>query len=177
MWLCEDKLKRKTAHFWLLSASQTRACLSSLIERLSYDLENVFAICFTDQCLAKLKQSFFLFPLRKLLIWAVNSSIAQSHYYISNDVKAKLSRKFHGEMTLFASAFAKPMTIRARLFLFDKPIKCFAFLFTFCFCVYFSRSYESRSIARAPHPSSPSLNPSTCPPKFTQLPIHFRSMK
>ena len=34
---------------------------------------------------------------------------------------------------------------RARSFLFDKPMKCFAFLFTFCFQVYFSRSYESRS--------------------------------
>ena len=41
---------------------------------------------------------------------------AQSHYCISNDVKAKLSRKFHGEMTLFASAFPKPMKIRASLF-------------------------------------------------------------
>ena len=49
-------------------------------------------------------------------------------------------------MTLFAPAFAKPMKIRARLFLFDKPIKCFAFLFMFCFYVCFSRSYESRSI-------------------------------
>ena len=40
-------------------------------------------------------------------------------------------------MTLFAAAFAKPMKIRVRLFLFDKPIKCFAFLlrsvFTFIF--------------------------------------------
>ena len=36
----------------------------------------------------------------------------------------------------FASVFAKPM----------KPIKCVAFLFTFCFYVYFARSYESRSI-------------------------------
>ena len=110
----------------------------------------MFAICFTDQCLARLKQSFSLFPPRKLLIWAVKSSIAQSHYCISNDVKAKcrsLSRKFHGEMKLFASAFAKPMKILARLCLFDKPIKCFAFLFTFCFYVYFSRLYESRSIA------------------------------
>ena len=74
------------------------------------------------------------------------SSIAQSHYCISNDVKAKLSRKFHGEMTLFASAFTKPVKIR--FFLFDKPIKCFAFLFTFRFYVCFSRSYESRSIVR-----------------------------
>ena len=63
------------------------------------------------------------------------SSIAQSHYCISNDVKAKLSRKFHGEMTLFASAFTKPVKIR--FFLFDKPIKCFAFLFTFRFYVVF----------------------------------------
>ena len=96
----------------------------------------VLAICFTDQCLERLKQSFSLLPPRKLLIWAVNSSIAQSYYCISNDVKAKcrsLSRKFHGEMTLFASAFAKPMTIRARQFLFDMPMKCFAMLFTFCF--------------------------------------------
>ena len=30
MWLCEDKLKRKTVHFRLPSASQKRACLSSL---------------------------------------------------------------------------------------------------------------------------------------------------
>ena len=44
----------------------------------------------------------------------------------SKDVKAKcrlLSRKFHGEMTLFASAFTFPMKIHAHLFLFDKPIK------------------------------------------------------
>ena len=96
----------------------------------------------------KIKQSFSLFPPRKLLIWAVNSSIAQSHYCISDDVKPKcrsLSRKFHGEMTLFACAFAKPMKVHARLFLFDKPIKCFAHLFTFCSYVCFSRPYESRS--------------------------------
>ena len=49
-------------------------------------------------------------------------------------------------MSLFASVFAKTMKIRARLFLFDKPINCFAFLFTFCFYVYFSRSYESRNL-------------------------------
>ena len=108
-----------------------------VLERLSYDLEKVFAICFTGQCLARLKQSFSLFPSRKLQKWAVNSSFAQLHYCKSNDVKAKLSRKFHGEMTMFAAAFAKPMKIRAHLFLFDKPIKCFAFLlrsvFTFIF--------------------------------------------
>ena len=108
--------------------------------------QKVFAICFADQCLARLKQSFSLLPTRKLQIRAVNSSIAQSHYCVINDVKAKFSRKFHGEnMTLFLSDFAKPMKIRARLFLFDKPIKCFAFLFTFCFHVYFSKSHESRS--------------------------------
>ena len=31
MWFCEDKLKGKTAHFRLPSASQKRACLSSLL--------------------------------------------------------------------------------------------------------------------------------------------------
>ena len=31
MWLCEDKLKGKTAHFRLPSGSQKGACLSSLI--------------------------------------------------------------------------------------------------------------------------------------------------
>ena len=87
-------------------------------------------------------------------------------------------------MTLFASAFAKPMTIRARLFLFDKPIKCFAFLFTFCFCVYFSRSYESRSIAFSKGHSE--YAPITVLPrihrpriKFIQirlLPISFRNV-
>ena len=30
MWLCDDKLKEKTGHFRLPSASQKRACLSSL---------------------------------------------------------------------------------------------------------------------------------------------------
>ena len=77
-----------------------------------------------------------------------NSSNVQSHYCTSNDVKAKcksLSRKFHGQMTLFASAFAKPMKICARLFLFDKPIKCYAFLLTSSFYIYFSRSHESCS--------------------------------
>ena len=52
---------------------------------LSYDLEKVFAVCFTDQWLVRLKQRVFLFPPRRLQIWAVNSSIAQSHYCISND--------------------------------------------------------------------------------------------
>ena len=38
---CEDKLKGKNAHFRLPSASQKRACLSSLIlETLSIDDEN-----------------------------------------------------------------------------------------------------------------------------------------
>ena len=27
-------------------------------------------------------------------------------------------------------------------YLFDKPMKCFAFLFAYCFYVYFLRSYE-----------------------------------
>ena len=81
---------------------------------------------FRGACLARLKQSFSLFPPRKLQIWAINSSIAKSHYCISN------------EMTLFASAFAMPMKIRARLFLFDKPIKCFAFLHLFArLCLFF----------------------------------------
>ena len=31
MWLCDDKLKEKTDHFRLPSASQKRACLSSLL--------------------------------------------------------------------------------------------------------------------------------------------------
>ena len=37
IWLCEDKLKVKVAHFRLPSASQKRACLSSLIGSLSND--------------------------------------------------------------------------------------------------------------------------------------------
>ena len=73
--------------------------------------QKVFAICFTDQCLARLKESTSSCPPRKLLILAADRAIAQSHYCISNDVKAKLSRKFHAETTLLASAFAKPMKI------------------------------------------------------------------
>ena len=112
--------------------------LNTSLERLSYDLEKVFAICFTDQSLVRLKLSFSLFPPRKLQIWAVNNSIAQSHYCISDDVKAKLS--FHGEMTLFASVFAKPMKIRTRLFLLDRPIKCFAF------CLYHMKVTQSLKV-------------------------------
>ena len=41
-----------------------------------------------------------------------------------------------------------PRSLCAGLFLLDKAIKCFAFLFKFCFHVYFSRSNESRSIER-----------------------------
>ena len=72
--------------------------------------------------------------------------MAQAHYCISNDVKAKLYSKFHGEITLFASASAKPMKIHVRLFFSNKPITCFAFLFMFCFYVYIQgNNYESRS--------------------------------
>ena len=105
-----------------------------------------------DQCLARLKQSFSLFPPRKLLIWVVSSSIAQSHYCISNDVKAKLSKKYQGEMTLFASAFAKPMNIRARLLLFDKPNKfarfCLRSVFTFIFQSHMKVALTSHKIVR-----------------------------
>ena len=38
MWLCEDKLKGETAHFRLPCESQTRACLSSLLLKMSQDL-------------------------------------------------------------------------------------------------------------------------------------------
>ena len=66
----------------------------------------------------KIKTTFLLIPAKETPNMGSKQSIAQSHYCISNDVKAKLSRKFHGEMTLFASAFAKPMKIRARLLVF-----------------------------------------------------------
>ena len=69
--------------------------------------------------LGSVKTRLLLIPAKETPNMAVNSSIAQSHYCNSNDVKAKcrsLSRKFHGEMTLFESAFAKPMKIRARFF-------------------------------------------------------------
>ena len=52
MWLCEDKLKRKTAHFRLPSASQTRACLSSLIQyhqvRYNARTRNMKSLCSQD---------------------------------------------------------------------------------------------------------------------------------
>ena len=115
--------KRDSSLFWM---SQCGAChpTGQILYHVTVSCKG--PICFTDQCFARLKHSFSLLPLRKLLIWAVNSSIAQSHYCISNDVKAKLSRKLNGKMTFFTTAFAKPMKIRARLFLFDRPIKCFA---------------------------------------------------
>ena len=37
MWLCENRLKGKTAHFRLPSASQNRACLRSLLGSFSND--------------------------------------------------------------------------------------------------------------------------------------------
>ena len=47
---CEDKLKGKTAHFRLPSASQKRACLSSLMTKdknLSIFLRQMEAVAFT----------------------------------------------------------------------------------------------------------------------------------
>ena len=87
-----------------------------------------------DQCLARLKQTL-LIPAKETPNKGSKQFDFPSHDCISNDVKAKLSRKFHGEMRLLAFVFAKPMKIRARLFLFDKPIKClhFTFVFTFIF--------------------------------------------
>ena len=41
MWLSEDKLKGKTAHFRLPSASQKRTCLSSLIKHKWYEGEKI----------------------------------------------------------------------------------------------------------------------------------------
>ena len=41
MCLCENRLKGKTAHFRLPSASQKRACLSSLILAPSYKLSMI----------------------------------------------------------------------------------------------------------------------------------------
>ena len=62
------------------------------------------------------------------------SSISQSHYCISNNIKVKcrpLSRKFHGEMTLLA----KPMKIHARLFcsIINVLHFCLRSVFTFIF--------------------------------------------
>ena len=42
MWLCEGKLKVKTSHFWLPSASQKRACLSSLLSEGHTDVAEHF---------------------------------------------------------------------------------------------------------------------------------------
>ena len=103
-----------------------------LLERLSYDLEKVFAVFFTDQCLARLKQLLHI-PAKETPNMGSNySSISQAHYCISNDVKAKcqsLSRKFHGEMTLFASAFAKPMKIHDVCFCSISQLNVLQFIF------------------------------------------------
>ena len=77
----------------------------------------------------KAKLLFISVNTRKLLIWAVNSSISQSHYCISTVVKATLSGKFHGKMTMFASVFVEPMKIRAPLFLHFCLRSDFTFIF------------------------------------------------
>ena len=92
----------------------------------------------------KIKTKLLFIPSKEL------GSIAQSHYRISNDVKAKCrshSRKFRGKMTWFPSAFAQPMKIRARSFLLGKPIKNILHFCYVLFLRYFLRSYESPSIS------------------------------
>ena len=71
----------------------------------------------------KITTNLLFIPTKETPI--MGSSIAQSPYCLSNDVKAKLSRKVHGKMTLFASSFDKPMKICARLFLFDNFLRLF----------------------------------------------------
>ena len=85
---CSSLLKLKGS--WLKQITETQAWWSNAfsqqfqlmeatmtengehdVERLSYDLEKVFVTFFTDQCLARSKQSFSLFPQRKFLIRAV----------------------------------------------------------------------------------------------------------
>ena len=119
------------------------------IERLSYDLDKVFAVCFTNQCLARLKQSFSLFPPRKLLIWAVNTSIAQS---LPNHITAF---QMMSKPNLPESSMEKWHCLHPR-----SPSQWKFALVCFCsmsqlnalnFCLrsvfrYFSRSYESRSM-------------------------------
>ena len=83
------------------------------LERPSYFLETKSVRnLFHGLMFGKIKRKHLLIPAKETRnIWAVDRAIAQSHYCISNDVKAKLSRKFHAETTLLASAFAKPIKI------------------------------------------------------------------
>ena len=67
-----------TGHIGIHEGADVRTKFSHIdgLERLSYVLEKVFAICFTDQYLARSKQSFHYSRQG-------NSSIAQSHYCIN----------------------------------------------------------------------------------------------
>ena len=118
-----------------------------LLERLPHDLEKGFRNLFQGPVFGKIKTKLLLIPAKETTnMGSKEFDCPMTLLHKLNDLTAKcrsLSRKFYGEMTLFASAFAKPMKIRS--FSLDKPIKCFAFLFTFCFYVYFSRTCESRS--------------------------------
>ena len=55
MWLCAGKLKVKTAHFWLPSASQKRACLSSLV---NYNYEEAIIVYFFAKPNVALQRQF-----------------------------------------------------------------------------------------------------------------------
>ena len=49
----------------LKNISRVSATPVKYLERFSYDLEKVFAICFKDRCLARLKQNHLLIPAKE----------------------------------------------------------------------------------------------------------------
>ena len=56
------KVPRETKRTMNKIKTRSQLTFSLGKERLLYDLEKVFAICFMDQCLARLKQILSLFP-------------------------------------------------------------------------------------------------------------------
>ena len=100
--------------------------------------EEVFAVCFTDQCLTRLEPTFSLFLPRKLLICAVNSSIARSHLFTAFQMMSKQS---FPESSMERWLCLHPCLLRQWRFMLVCfcliPIKCFHFclrsVFTFIF--------------------------------------------
>ena len=64
MWLNEDKLKEKTAHFRLPSASQKRACLSNHVRGQDGELVGISILAYRLN--RTRSQSSFAFPAKNM---------------------------------------------------------------------------------------------------------------
>ena len=108
----------------------------------------MFVIYFIRQWTKRSKNSLFVFPPEKTLIWRRHYSIGQSCCSMTSKRSIDWFLESSRAWNFFTRAFAWLTKSHARFYPFDKPIKSLYFpvrlLFLFWLRVFISRSYESR---------------------------------